>query len=83
MNYGAVAKGICPQCEFIEYDPDLIFNHWRKCSEDARRYVREDGKRLDIIKGGKIHEGSKKKINLCEEHYREMKTMIPSLVEVQ
>jgi len=83
LNYGSVAKGICPQCEFIEYNNELVFNHYKKCGENAVRYVRDDGKRMTIIKGGKLHEGSKKKINLCEEHYREMKELIPNLVEAQ
>lgn len=70
-------KGVCIQCEFKEWDGN---NGCAKvCSDEAKRYKRKDGKRFDMIKGGKIKEESKHTMRLCEYHYKE----ITSLIELE
>ena len=70
-------KGVCIQCEFKEWDGNN--GCVKVCSDEAQRYKRKDGKRFDMIKGGKIKEESKHTMRLCEYHYKE----ITSLIELE
>ena len=70
-------KGVCIQCEFKEWDGNN--GCVEVCSDEAKRYKRKDGKRFDMIKGGKIKEESKHTMRLCEYHYKE----ITSLIELE
>lgn len=70
-------KGVCIQCEFKEWDGNN--GRGKVCSDEAKRYKRKDGKRFDMIKGGKIKEESKRMMRLCEYHYKE----ITSLIELE
>ena len=63
-------KGAFVQCEFREWDG--TDSRSKVCGEEAKKYTRKDGKRFDIIEGGKIKENSKRMMRLCDYHYEEM-----------
>ena len=65
-------KGAFVQCEFKEWKDKGA----KVCSEEAKKYVRKDGKRFDIIKGGKIKENSKHMMRLCDYHYEEVRKVV-------
>ena len=71
---------VTPVCEFMMYDMDHSITHYTRCNEDAKIYCSERG--MSIIQGGVVEKRAKKKIRLCEEHYKELKRLVPDLEEV-
>lgn len=71
---------VTPVCEFMLYDIDHNKTHYTRCNEYAKIYYSERG--MSVIQGGAIKKRAKKKIRLCEEHYKELKKLVPDLEEV-
>ena len=66
-------------CDFIEYSTEDGRCH--RCGREARRFKRKDGKRFDVCEGGIVKENSRLKLNLCEQHFRDL-SLIVALQEV-
>lgn len=75
-----VTDNVLIACEFIIYEKLGSGSPFKRCNEEAKIYMSEKG--MNIIKGGKIIREGKKVIRLCDEHYKELKLLVPDLKEV-